>query len=255
MKPNFSNLRRFHFEARMFISMNIVLVVCLLFAGADTTSDPLFAAVGWITGLAHSQVVTLAYLTAALAMLIGTILRMWAGSQLNSDRVMSFPVQADRLITSGPYRIVRNPIYLADLIAISGAGIPLGLPGLLLPILFILHYSVLIRYEERFLREKHSEAFADFVRRVPRLFPSWRSLRGVAPPMRKFSFNHDGIRHNATFVMYIFGFFIAAWTHVFWHAAIIGLPTVIDWAYIHTKKGTSASRHTLKLNQIEGRHA
>ncbi len=255
MTMHFTSIRRIHFETRMFASLLIVAVVCLFFAARDVTRDPLMQAVGQLTRLDHSNVLTIAYLVSAALMLVATLLRMWAGSQLTSDRVMAFPVQTDRLMTSGPYHLVRNPIYLADLIAVAGAGLPLGLPGLLLPLLFFIHYSLLIRYEERFLKQRHGRAFDDFTRRVPRIIPSLRSVRGLMQASREFSFTRDGIRHNATYVMYILGCVAASRSHVFWHAAVIGLPTLLDWAFIHTKKGTFNFHRAQPLHLGEEHHA
>ena len=187
-------------------------------------------------------------------MLVASLLRMWAGTQLTSNRVMAFPVQDDRLITSGPYLLVRNPIYLADLIAVSGAAFPLGIPGLFLPMLFLVHYVLLIHYEETYLGANHGREFEEFSSRVPRLFPNFRSLSVLIPAIRTFSINGDGARHNALYVFYFFGFLVAVWTHTFWHAALIGLPTLIDWARIHTKKGLSAARLVNDLNLMEVPH-
>lgn len=235
MQISVTHIRRLHYENRMFLSLAIVASVVLAFAAPGVPA--------WLT--LSDQGLTLAYVLAAIAMVLASILRMWAGSQLTSARVMAFPVQTDRLIQSGPYQYTRNPIYLADLIAVTGAGLPLGLPGLLLPILMATHYALLIRYEEQYLGRRHGLQFVEYAERVPRLLPRLR--QEILPELNTGAFiNYDGFRNNALYVFHIAGFAVAAYTREFWHAAIIGLPTLIDWAWIHTRKGTAARAHTAK---------
>ena len=68
-------------------------------------------------------------------MLSASFLRMWAGSILTSRTIMAFKVQKDLLNTTGPYALARNPIYLADMIALCGFALCLNPVGLALPLL------------------------------------------------------------------------------------------------------------------------
>ncbi|MEE9289031.1 MAG: DUF3419 family protein, partial [Bacteroidota bacterium] len=145
-------------------------------------------------------------------------------------------------VTEGPYELVRNPIYLADFWAICGFAMCLPPVGMLLPGLFYVHYLQLIKYEEESLSKQFSRQFRSYVSRVPRLIPSPASLRNVLRSSKDFQVNRDGFRHNALFVLFIPGFILAAFTHEFLHAVLIGLPGVIDWAIIHTRIGISKKR-------------
>jgi protein-S-isoprenylcysteine O-methyltransferase Ste14 len=79
--------------------------------------------------------------------------------------------EARGLVTSGPYRLVRHPIYLGEIVA--------GL-GLVLPTLLTLHALVLALflaaqmartfYEERMLKAVYP-SYADYARRTRRLIP------------------------------------------------------------------------------------
>mgnify|MGYP000559681428 CR=1 FL=1 len=65
------------------------------------------------------------------------------------------------LITGGPYRYSRNPIYLALSLLYAGIGIAADSPwilALLVPLLVVLHYGVIIR-EERYLERKFPDAY------------------------------------------------------------------------------------------------
>lgn len=82
-------------------------------------------------------------------------------------------LKASTLNTTGPYAFVRNPLYLGNL------GIVLGLCCIAHHFIvyavvlgfFFGEYFFIIRAEERFLRAKFSDAFEEFVQRVPRWIP------------------------------------------------------------------------------------
>jgi protein-S-isoprenylcysteine O-methyltransferase Ste14 len=87
-------------------------------------------------------------------------------------------VEGHRLVTAGPYRIVRHPIYTAmfgKLLATNFAfGHWLGL--LVAGTLFVIGTTIRIRAEEKLLREAFGGEYADYARRVPAFIPL---LRGV----------------------------------------------------------------------------
>jgi protein-S-isoprenylcysteine O-methyltransferase Ste14 len=78
----------------------------------------------------------------------------------------------EALATSGPYAYTRNPLYLGSLFI--GVGFAVAAQslwiGLALVAMFFAIYVPVILDEEKFLREKFPE-YADYARRVPRLFP------------------------------------------------------------------------------------
>ena len=77
------------------------------------------------------------------------------------------------LITSGPYRIVRHPIYTAILSLTISIGLAVSSwPGLVGGVIFVLIGTrVRIRAEEKLLREKFAEEYAEYARRTPALIP------------------------------------------------------------------------------------
>ena len=115
-----AKLLKIEFESRIFISFGLVAFVSLFsftVFGRDPTGSVLL---GGAAGLSPSKSQSLGYLAAAFFMAAASFLRLWAGSLLTSKRMMSFRVKSDALCFSGPYILVRNPIYLADLIAFGG---------------------------------------------------------------------------------------------------------------------------------------
>lgn len=82
-------------------------------------------------------------------------------------------IEGHELVATGPYAIVRNPIYLSMLgmfvaEALAFARWQAGLAGL---VVFVLGAAIRIRTEENLLRAKFGGRFDEYARRVPALFP------------------------------------------------------------------------------------
>jgi protein-S-isoprenylcysteine O-methyltransferase Ste14 len=107
-------------------------------------------------------------LTTALALLLvtsGFLLRVWA-TYLFYERHMKVIslVPQQKLITSGPYRISRNPLYLGGNVFIFlGAVLFLGsITGIALTAVNILFVDLMIRREEKQLSEEFGEAWVRY---------------------------------------------------------------------------------------------
>jgi S-adenosylmethionine-diacylglycerol 3-amino-3-carboxypropyl transferase len=234
-------LQKAEFEARIFISLSMVLVISLIsFLGFPSAACNMTIAGKWFGWLPQVSV-RIGHLFVALLMLVASLLRMWAGSMLTSGRVMSFKVQHDRLLHTGPYLLVRNPIYLADLIALFGFALCLKPIGLLLPLLLYTHHTQLVAYEEKSLGLKFNEQFQAYKNITPRFIPTLASLQRFFKSNERFKVNFDGFRHNALYLFFIPGFIVSAFTGSLFHAILIGIPAVIDWAIVHTVIGLSAT--------------
>lgn len=98
-----------------------------------------------------------------LAMLAGVALRYWSMLTLGEFFTRTLAVVPNQyVVSSGPYRVVRHPGYLAQiLVVISGcalASLNVGLVGLIAPLLFAA-YVYRIQSEERMLESKLGEAY------------------------------------------------------------------------------------------------
>jgi S-adenosylmethionine-diacylglycerol 3-amino-3-carboxypropyl transferase len=237
MKTIALNIHRVEFEGRIFISLSIVLIVCLIsFLGFPGVPGNMVLA-GKLLGLSAEVSVITGFILAALIMVMASLLRMWAGTVLSSERVMSFRVRKDVLASAGPYQFSRNPIYLADLLAFFGFGFCLSPVGLAMPVLLYLHYKQLISYEEKNLEQEFGDTFREYRKRTPRLIPDLQSILRLIPAVKSFCINRDGFRHNALYLLFIPGFILSAITGNLVYAMVIGLPAVFDWAVIHTSIG------------------
>jgi protein-S-isoprenylcysteine O-methyltransferase Ste14 len=81
------------------------------------------------------------------------------------------------LVVAGPYRFVRNPIYIGAVVAMLGAAMVLWSGWLVLyafAVLIVTHLLVIL-YEEPHLRRVFGQPYEDYLRTVHRWVPTWRS--------------------------------------------------------------------------------
>ena len=82
-----------------------------------------------------------------------------------------------QLVVVGPYRFVRNPIYIGAVVAMAGAALVLWSWWLILyaaVVLSVTHLLVIL-YEEPHLRRVFGQPYEDYLRTVHRWIPTWRS--------------------------------------------------------------------------------
>jgi protein-S-isoprenylcysteine O-methyltransferase Ste14 len=86
-------------------------------------------------------------------------------------------VPTERLVVSGFYRYVRNPMYLGVLMLVAGQGVLFRSAGLweYLGVLAIGFHLFVLGYEEPTLRGKYGAGYEEFCRNVPRWVPRVRA--------------------------------------------------------------------------------
>lgn len=107
-------------------------------------------------------------IVALLAVAAGASMSLWAlvTNPFASSVVRIQEDRDHRVVTSGPYRIVRHPMYTGNILMLLVGGLALGSWLALLPIVVLLAFGVLrtVR-EDRHLRA-HLEGYGDYARRV-----------------------------------------------------------------------------------------
>lgn len=112
--------------------------------------------------------------TAALA---GFAFSWWARLHLGALWSGSITIKADhRIVETGPYALVRHPIYSGLILALLATALIKGtLPGLAGVALILAGIVMKARLEEALLREDiGAQAYDAYARRVPMLVPFWR---------------------------------------------------------------------------------
>jgi protein-S-isoprenylcysteine O-methyltransferase Ste14 len=116
----------------------------------------------------------------ALAALAGAVLRVWGTAYLGYGTVHHGDMQAGAVMADGPYRYLRNPLYVGGwfmMIAVSLLMSPSG--ALFTAVLMTIFFLRLILGEEAFLAGQLGQPYEEYLRAVPRLLPR---LRGKLPP-------------------------------------------------------------------------
>ena len=151
-----------YFLKSIFHNVGVVLVG-FAFAFLGTRLDLLFRIASF-----HSVPITVA---ASLLLTIGFLIRVWATFDFYRQRMKVVSLVPQRkLITTGPYRFSRNPLYLGGNVFIFlGAVLVLGSPmGVLLTALNIAIVDIMIRREEKQLQQVFGEEWIRYEKNVRR---------------------------------------------------------------------------------------
>ena len=121
--------------------------------------------------IAASAILVAAFAT--LLLFLAAVVRTWAAAYLGSDVVHDRDLHAERVVADGPYRYVRNPLYLGTWLLTTAISILMPPGGALLAVLaVVVLIVVLVLAEERKLTAEHGEAYSIYLRQVPRFFPA-----------------------------------------------------------------------------------
>ena len=113
---------------------------------------------------------------AAIILCVGGAVALFASCSIALGKNWSFEARTltdHELIRSGPYARVRHPIYLGMLLFLLGMAVALGhWVQLLLAIpMFVVGTRIRTQSEDRLLEQSFGEAFLDYRRSTPALFP------------------------------------------------------------------------------------
>jgi protein-S-isoprenylcysteine O-methyltransferase Ste14 len=178
------------------------------------TSIPLPAAIAILTlrlGEAPPSVVRLGVGVAIT--FVGELIRLWgvhhigAISRTRSDRL-------GPLIASGPFALLRNPLYVGNITLWVGFAVTARLIWLapVILVLLALEYHAIVRWEEALLESRLGQAYRDYADRVPRWIP--RSSRGAGQarsenvPAGSFSWRATLFSERGTFVAMLAGYLL-----------------------------------------------
>jgi protein-S-isoprenylcysteine O-methyltransferase Ste14 len=119
----------------------------------------------------------------AVLVALGEAIRLWgvrhigAISRTRSDRL-------GPLVASGPFALVRNPLYLGNVALWVGFAVSARLPWLAPVFVAILafEYHAIVRWEERLLEERLGERYRTYAAQVPRWMPRMSAVASTPAP-------------------------------------------------------------------------
>jgi len=122
--------------------------------------------------VATPTVIVLASIFAAT----GALLRVWGTAYLGPVTVNSTQMHAGTVFADGPYRYVRNPLYLGSWFMFLTISFLMPASGALFAMLGLSFFLFrLILGEEAFLTAQLGPPYLDYLRSTPRIFPRLRS--------------------------------------------------------------------------------
>lgn len=115
----------------------------------------------------------LVFAFAALLLIVAAGIRTWASAYLYAGVVYAADVKTDSLVADGPYRFVRNPLYVANVLMAVGMGSTMSRTGCIAAVVLMWVFCYrLIRREETELQANQGEVYERYRKSVRRLWPS-----------------------------------------------------------------------------------
>jgi protein-S-isoprenylcysteine O-methyltransferase Ste14 len=142
--------------------------------------------------------------------LLGEAIRFWAVHHIGAIS----RTRTDRLgplVDTGPFSLVRNPLYVGNILLWAGFAVSSRLLVLapLIVAMLALEYHAIVRWEERLLTSRMGEPYESYTRRVPRWLPLAR-LPARAPDGRVFSWRDTFHSERGTLIAIAAGFALLA---------------------------------------------
>jgi protein-S-isoprenylcysteine O-methyltransferase Ste14 len=141
------------------VRVGVILVVLLLLRGRTlkghgAVSDP------WLEGIGLA------------VFLLGLALAVWARVYLGRNWGMPMSQKADpELVTTGPYRFIRHPIYSGIILAMIGTTIAVSLYWLVAVVLLGAYFVYSAIAEERFMAGRFPDSYPEYKRSSKMLIP------------------------------------------------------------------------------------
>jgi protein-S-isoprenylcysteine O-methyltransferase Ste14 len=189
-----SRLGGWLFRRRTWLPLPLVAALLILPAQSDAPGASF-----WIMG--------------ALTVAIGEAIRLWAVhhigaiSRTRSDRL-------GPLVSSGPFALIRNPLYVGNILLWTGLAISAQLVWLapVFVVLLALEYHAIVRWEEGLLAQRIGEPYSQYAARVPRWLPSLSVLSSspepAGPGAATFSWRETLFSERGTLIAIAAGFLL-----------------------------------------------
>jgi len=120
-------------------------------------------------------------LLAIACSLAGAVFRLWATAYLGAGVMSDKSLRADRIVASGPYRYLRNPLYLGNLLTCAAVAILMPPSGAIVFLAgCILLTFALVAAEAPHLERQFGPAYLTYRRETPGFIPAIRTRTAAA---------------------------------------------------------------------------
>jgi protein-S-isoprenylcysteine O-methyltransferase Ste14 len=124
----------------------------------------------WLSFTAATQFLLIAGILCAT---VAASLRTWATAYMDISVVKDLAMHGDHVVAAGPYRYLRNPLYLGTFIHTLALALLMPLSGAVFVIIVVGLFTLrLVTIEEAFLTEQLGEPYLAYRAKVPSLFPA-----------------------------------------------------------------------------------
>jgi protein-S-isoprenylcysteine O-methyltransferase Ste14 len=174
----YADLDRYQSLRRLWLAVTIMIAGVVLF----------FVSTAWRNEAGHNFIEAFGLAFIGIAILG----RLWCTLYIGGRK-------AGEIVSSGPYSISRNPLYVFSTIGAVGVGAQSGslLISALFGVLCLTAFLIVAKREERFLAAQFPDTYPDYRRRVPRFFPKLSLYRDepslIVLPHRVYTTLMDGL--------------------------------------------------------------
>ena len=129
-----------------------------------------FVLIAWFAAVGEAT--PLSFAIGAAVVLLGTLARVYASGYILKNH---------ELATSGPYALVRHPLYTGNILIILGFAVASAVwwTALVTAVFFWFYYPTAIEYEDRKLHRIFGEVWEAWSARVPALIPRLAGLSAI----------------------------------------------------------------------------
>ena len=171
----------FEFRFRLWLMVIVIVIgfsapwIELLHWGTRTTAWLWLGFQIGRLGIASTNAIQLVTILAIAVAAIAAALRVWGNAYLGSAIVSHAEMKAGSVMADGPYRFVRNPLYIGSFLMVAAISTLMPATGAAFTLVILALFLIrLILGEEAFLTAKLGAPYTAYKQAVPRLFPSLR---------------------------------------------------------------------------------
>jgi protein-S-isoprenylcysteine O-methyltransferase Ste14 len=235
----------FEFRRRFWFIFGIIWLGFFLYSvdreNVSVALSRLFLPHADVTSAQFGRIITAFFALATLIVALGALIRSWAESYLHSSIVHDAALHGEQLVADGPYRFVRNPLYLGNLFLAVGLGFLASRSGFLVIAvgMWIFVYRLILR-EEATLLESQGESYRRYRAAVPRFLPAFtpRVPASGAKPNWRDGFTGEFFMWAGVAAMTVYT--VTKNIAYFWAVFGLGLAIYFLQAYLRTRNKPAA---------------